>query len=430
VNLRRRLPVFVAGVSLCARALSAQTAPSQAVPPDSAGAAAAVFPQDRGAEDPGQRPDTRTQYPWFLANSYFSVNVGYLQYDFSNRELEPGFRAASVDIPHVAARVVLFGHQFNRFLSAQVAYMRPVNYITYHDVNDDQSPHHVLVHFGSATLRPQVPVHRRLSIFGEAGLGVTSRRGFAIDGIPAVTEANLTSLLTGGGIDVHLTPTIDLVAGMTYSPRNDKHQQPKTLLWTGGFRFNMLPLSDERVAAKAGTDARFPANVVQAEYTFGVGYGVNTFLSETVPIFWGGEARVDRGGAIHYQHNVFHTARVFSLDIGTSASVWSSRVLDDSFYTLSVYPLLRWTLVRTAPADLYFAYSLAGPTYISKIIIDGLDTGRHFTFQDFMEAGGFIGKGRWLSAGIKINHYSNGNIFTQNAGVKVPLTVYLGYAWK
>ena len=34
-------------------------------------------------------------------------------------------------------------------------------------------------------------------------------------------------------------------------------------------------------------------------------------------------------------------AKVFSLDLGTSASVWSSRLRDDNFYTLSVYPLLK-----------------------------------------------------------------------------------------
>ena len=429
MNLNRRLPAIVAGFILCARAASAQIVLPPTVPAPVANADVS-FAQERAAGDPASRPDTRTQFPWYLADSYFSVNVGYLQYDFSGRELEPGFRAESVDVPHVAARVALFGHQFNRFLSAQVAYMRPVNYITYRNVNGDQSSHHVLVHFGSATLRPQIPVHRRLSIYGEAGLGITSRRGFEIDGVPAVKEANLASLLTGGGIDVHLTPSVDLVAGMTNSPRNDKHKQPKTVLWTGGFRFNMLPLSAERVAAKAGSDARFPAHVVQAEYTFGIGYGINTFLSDTVPVFWGGEARVAKGGAIHYQRNVYHSARIFSLDVGTSASVWRSRARADDFYTLSVYPLLRWTLVHTAPADLYFAYSLAGPTYISKIIIDGLDTGRRFTFQDFMEVGGFIGKGRRLTAGVKINHYSNGNIFTENAGVKVPLTAYLGYAWQ
>jgi hypothetical protein len=62
-------------------------------------------------------------------------------------------------------------------------------------------------------------------------------------------------------------------------------------------------------------------------------------------------------------------------------------------------------------------------------VLDRLDTGRHFTFQDFMGAGAFLGRGRHVAAGIKINHYSNGNIFTQNAGVKIPLTVTLGYTF-
>ena len=77
----------------------------------------------------------------------------------------------------------------------------------------------------------------------------------------------------------------------------------------------------------------------------------------------------------------------------------------------------------------YFVYSLVGPTYISKTTLDGLDTGRHFTFQDFMGIGAFFGKARRFNAGIKINHYSNGNIFTQNAGVKIPLTFSLGYVF-
>jgi hypothetical protein len=33
---------------------------------------------------------------------------------------------------------------------------------------------------------------------------------------------------------------------------------------------------------------------------------------------------------------------------------------------------------------------------------------------------------RNLNAGLKINHYSNGNVFTQNAGVEIPLTCSVG----
>ena len=85
--------------------------------------------------------------------------------------------------------------------------------------------------------------------------------------------------------------------------------------------------------------------------------------------------------------------------------------------------------MRAHAADLYFAYSLAGPTYISKTRLDGFDTGHHFTFQDFMGFGVLAGKNRNLNVGVKIKHFSNGNVFTQNAGVKIPLTLSVGYAF-
>jgi hypothetical protein len=73
---------------------------------------------------------------------------------------------------------------------------------------------------------------------------------------------------------------------------------------------------------------------------------------------------------------------------------------------------------------------VAGPSFISKKIIDNEYTGRQFTFQDFMGIGFFAGLKKNWNAGIRIVHFSNGNIFPQNAGVKVPLTFSLGYALK
>jgi hypothetical protein len=80
-------------------------------------------------------------------------------------------------------------------------------------------------------------------------------------------------------------------------------------------------------------------------------------------------------------------------------------------------------------ADYYFYYSVAGPTYISKTLLDGEETGRHFTFQDLIGIGSFVGPGRRLNAEINIGHFSNGNIFPYNAGVKVPLTFCFGYTF-
>jgi Lipid A 3-O-deacylase (PagL) len=115
--------------------------------------------------------------------------------------------------------------------------------------------------------------------------------------------------------------------------------------------------------------------------------------------------------------------------VGVSAGFYRTQQDHSRFYTLSVYPLFRFTFLRTGPVDVYLAYSLVGPTYISKAVLENLDTGRHFTFQDFMGVGIFAGRSRHLNLGLKINHYSNGNIFTQNAGVKIPLTISVGYAF-
>jgi hypothetical protein len=174
----------------------------------------------------------------------------------------------------------------------------------------------------------------------------------------------------------------------------------------------------------------FPEHVLQVSYTTNtLGYGFNTLVSKKIPIFWGGNVQVARGMAVHYEQNVFHTRKIFGLDIGGSAGFWRSSENAEWFRTLSVYPLLRFTVWRTRPADVYLAYSLAGPSYISKSYLDGRATGNAFTFQDFMGMGVFLGPSRHLNLGVKINHYSNGNIFTENAGVKIPYTFNIGYTF-
>jgi hypothetical protein len=206
-------------------------------------------------------------------------------------------------------------------------------------------------------------------------------------------------------------------------------QQPHAIVATGGFRFTMRALPPEKVEENRSGGYAFPANLVQVEYSTGYGYGVNTFVSRKIPVFWGGNVRVDRGIAVHYDRNVFHTKKVFALDFGASASSWRSQTDRQVFSTLSVYPLLRFIFLRTHPADIYAVYSLAGPTYISQSVIDGRNTGNHFTFQDFMGLGAFIGRSRNVSLGVKINHYSNGNILTENAGIRIPITFNVGYAF-
>jgi Lipid A 3-O-deacylase (PagL) len=374
--------------------------------------------------------DTRTQYPRLLQDSYITINVGAIDQPFSQAQLQPGFRAAAIDVPRVDVRVVLFGHEFNRFISAQASYMRPLNYVAYTNVRPgDTERHHVRVNFGGITLKARAPIARAWSAYGEGGLGFTSRTGFNLGDTVVVADAHYASVVLGGGVEYRLNRSWDATAGILFSPGHERVKQPHTMFSSGGFRYTVRTLPVDRVEANRNSGFIFPRQVVQIEYSSGTGYGVNDFVSRKVPIFWGGHAKVDVGLAPHYERNVFHTRKVFGLDVGASAGFYKTRERDERFYTLSVYPLFRFTFLRARAADMYFAYSLAGPTYISKVVLDDLDTGRHFTFQDFMGIGWFAGRNRNLNVGVKINHYSNGNIFTQNAGVKIPLTFSVGYAF-
>jgi hypothetical protein len=375
--------------------------------------------------------DSRAQYPWLLKKAWFGVNMGYIDYPFTNAHLTAGYKAASVQVPHLALRLTLLGYQFNEYLSAQITYMRPVNWVEYRDINGDRSNHSVWMNVGGLTAKARLPVGKNFSVYGEAGLGVITRNGFDINEVPVVKDVSYASVLLGGGLQYSLNRKWALNLSTTYSPEQKHALQPHTIFFSGGFAYNMQPLPEERVKRNSDSRYIFPKNLLQVAYTTnGLGYGVNHFVAEgAVPIFWGGEAELRRGFAVNYQRNVFHTKKVFSLDVGTSFGYWKSRLKNDAFFTLSVYPMLRFTVLRARPLDLYLNYSVAGPSFISKIDIDNWNTGKNFTFRDFMGMGVYAGRKRNLNAEINIGHFSNGNIFPANAGVKIPLSFNLGYAF-
>jgi hypothetical protein len=383
---------------------------------------------------PGTRSfadDERTQYPSFLAKSYFSVGFGYIDYPFSARQLEPGFQVDSVRVRHAAVRVGLLGYRLNEHFAAQVSYMRPVEWVGYVNVNDVQATRTVWMNLASVTLRATAPLVGPLSIGGEAGFGIVTRRGFQQDDVFVVKNANYGTPVFGGGLRYRLNPSWDLGVDALYFPSNSGSRQPHTLLVSGGFTFNMRPLSEAHALANAQAGFPFPRNLLQISYTTdAAGFGVNRVVSQgAVPIFWGGIAQVERGVTVRYERNVFHTRKIFSLDLGASLGRWTSRADGQTFYTASVFPEFRLTPLRLRAADFYFNYSLAGPTTISRSLIDGQDTGRHFTFQDFMGIGFYAGHNRRVNGEIQIAHYSNGNLFPSNAGVSIPLTFSLGYTF-
>lgn len=373
---------------------------------------------------------SRTKYPGFLKNSYFNFNFGYINFPFSSKQLEPGYNVESITNHHFGMRLIFFGHQFNKNLSAQVSYMKPLQYSIYHNVNGDHEKHSVWMHSGTLSLKGQVPVAKKLSVYGEAGLAIFSRRGFQINNSFAVKNYSYSTVLLGTGLEYHLTPKWGLLANFNYAPGNSANRQPHEVFYSGGVKYNLTPIPDEIVKRNAAAGYNFPKHILQVGYsTNAFGYWANNYFSKKVAIFWGGGIEVKNGLAVRYQKNIFHTKKVFSFDAGVSAGYWKSKENGDAFYTLSIFPTLRFTVIRSKPADFYLFYSVAGPSYISKTIIDDKDSGKHFTFQDMMGFGSFIGAQKKLNVDISINHYSNGNIFVYNRGVKIPLTFTLGYTF-
>lgn len=386
----------------------------------------------QGIKSDAQPGEKRIQYPGALKNSYFGINIGAINYQFSGAQLEPGYTVEKVQVPPMAVRLVLFGYQFNKHLAAQITYMRPVDWVKYKNINGNTKSHSVWMNVAGLTLAAQLPLHKKISLFGEAGLGIITRKGFSINNIPVVKSATYASLLSGASLQYHLNKKWDLQLSAAWSPANNTVKQPATVFYSAGFNYYMRPLSKEKVEQNIKSGFRFPRQLIQVGFTTnGLGYGVNDAVSKgPIPIFWGGEAHLKQGVSINYQRNIFHAKKVFAFDWGITAGWWKSRDNSDEFYSFSLYPLLRFMTVRTKPLDLFFEYSVAGPSFISKTVIDNKETGKRFTFQDFMGMGIVAGKNRNMNAGIRIAHFSNGNIYPQNDGVKVPLTFSIGYAFE
>jgi hypothetical protein len=383
------------------------------------------------AQEPAPpQDDSRMQYPVGLANSFVAVSAGSINYAFSQEQLEPGHQAESIEVPHTAARVVLFGHHFGKYFSVQGAYMRPVKYVRYRNLNGSADTHTVWMHFGTVTAHARMPVSDRVSLFGEGGLAITNRGGFDIGDAPALKDAQFASPLVGGGIEYRVNRTLDLLVGSSIIPARTADRNPATIFTSATLRYTMRPVPAERIAEVKKAGYIFPGNLVQVGYaTDAFGFSVNDFFNETVPIFWGGDVKVKRSVvSLQWERNLFHTKKVFAIDVGAAFSEWRSRD-DMRFRTLSLFPVLRFTFLRSTAADAYASFSQAGPTYISRVVIDGLPTGSHFTFQDFMALGVFFGPHRRWNLELNLNHYSNGNLLADNAGVMVPLALKFGYAF-
>src|SRR5215213_1937295 len=129
----------------------------------------------------------RTQYPGFLKNAYFNFNFGYINFPFSSKHL-------------------------------------------------------VWMHSGTISLKGQVPISKKFSAYGEAGLAIFSRRGFKIDNSFAVKDYSYSSVLLGAGVEYHTSPKWGVLANFNFAPGNSENKQPYEIFYSAGLRYNLTPI--------------------------------------------------------------------------------------------------------------------------------------------------------------------------------------------
>ena len=373
-------------------------------------------------------PDDRAQLPAALNNSYFGMGTDYTYFPYSNSNLLNGIRATSFTNPTFGLNVFI-GKFFNPTIAGEISLMRPIKWSYANGITAPSSRNSIWISVFGITARPTLPINNKFSIYGIGGLGLISRHGFSINQTIAIPSKVVPTFLTGGGMTYAITPAWHFDFGLRYTLAQPQEQQPNTFYAYGGFYYLFHTLD---LPTYYNTYYIFQKNEVQAGgfATDVFNPGVNKYFTVGyLPIFWAGDLKTRNGGWVMYERNVFHTHKRFSLDVGTSISTYHTAMNNTSFQAFSVFPQIRVWLVRTQSADVYFVYSIAGPTYLTRDNMDNVYLGGQFTFQDMLGFGVFLGKEKHFNLDCRIAHYSNGNTLPVNPGVEVPMIVSLGYAF-
>lgn len=379
----------------------------------------------------------RAQFSPFLSRTYYNFNFGAIEYPFTNQNLKSGYSAEVLQKNRFSGRFLL-GYKIKEHLGLQFGVIRPAKWFKYRNVNDTKIDKSVWINIWSLSLKKSVPVNDKWSFYGELGVGNVTRVGFNVGKENVYSDAHYGSLVTGAGVSYKLNNYWDMLLSTTYLPKSDKQNQPYILQSTLGLLYN-LRRTEARVAEIEAnkTPYFFPKQFLQIGYAnSSVGFLTNQFFSMQatvgdfdsfgLPIFWLGDVKAQHTLSVTYQKTAYHSRKLFSLDWGVSVTGFQTEATKTNVFAFSLFPTMRFYLARQKTFDFYMDYSLIGPTLLTKDNIDNLGTGPKLTYQDFMGAGAFFGKERQYNFELKIMHYSNGNIFNENAGVAIPLVFTIG----
>ena len=382
-----------------------------------------------------EKEKQKTKFTKFLSKSYYSLNFGGIFYPFSNDNLIDGYATESFSRNWFSGRLLL-GHKLIDNFSIQFGTMRPASWFKYDNVNNIGYEKSVWINAWSLSLKKDFNFNKKTSFYAEIGVAKLTRFGFSINDKIIYDDAHYASLIYGLGLQYWLSDKWRLSANGTFLPSSAKHNQPSISQISAGFEYHLQQVDDKIAKEYAENEYFFPNNIFQISYGTGeIGFGFNQFFGMSlpvgnfesfgIPVFWVGEVKAQHAVSVTYQRLIYRSEKIFSLDWGLSATYFQSRAKTDVF-AFSIFPVLRFYLLRNKSFDLYSNYSIIGPAYISKADIDGIKSGPNTTFQDTMGFGLFFGKERKYNFELRIMHYSNGNIFTRNAGVAIPIQFTFG----
>tara|TARA_B110000240_G_scaffold75409_1_gene85871 strand:- start:5700 stop:6938 length:1239 start_codon:yes stop_codon:yes gene_type:complete len=383
-----------------------------------------------------EKENPKTKFTNFLSASYYSLNLGGIFYPFSNDNLIDGFKTESFSRNWFSGRLLL-GHKLTGDLSVQFGTMRPASWFKYDNVNDIGYYRSVWINAWSLSLKKDFKLYKKTSFYAEAGIANLTRFGFSIQDQIIYEDAHYASLLYGFGVQHRISDTWRLSLSGTFLPKSTKHNQPSISQATLGFEYHLQQVDDQTAEKYGNNDYFFPKNIFQVSYGTGaIGFGVNQFFGMSlpigdfesfgIPVFWVGAVKAQHAVSLTYQRLIYRSEKIFSVDWGASITYFQSQVGQSNVFAISIFPVLRFYLLRKKTFDFYTNYSIIGPAFISKSDIDGFESGPKITYHDTMGFGVFFGKQRKYNFELRIMHYSNGNIFTRNAGVAIPLQFTFG----
>ncbi len=279
-------------------------------------------------------------------NNYAALNISFINFPFINPQLNLGYKVQRMYISNTSLQMII-GHQFNKTISGELSWTVPLKQPMCYNINGDGEHHNVGITIAGLSLKIEAAIKKNISIYGKAGLTIISRQGFKINDFPVVDDENYIGFLLGAGFQYQFNKSLNLRIGVLYSPPASKLYQRYAEFFSAGIKYN----PNLHPAPEKETYRIFAKHIVQAGYaTNTFGYGVNDFFEKgKIPIFWDGNIYIKTGVSLQYQQHLYNGKKFFSIYWGANLGYWKT-VNTDQFFTVSIFPVFRFTLIRTHPA--------------------------------------------------------------------------------